>query len=77
MSFEEHGKSDTVKDPVTDLIQIGKIGTEDNYPGRIPPGIPEEEHPGDDGDRGGINEMLGKHTGKRCPRGINGFLFCR
>jgi hypothetical protein len=74
MSLEERGESYTVKERIADLIQIRNICAKDDYPGGIPAGIMEKEHPGDNRNSGGIYEMLGQHIKKHCWCSLNGFL---
>jgi hypothetical protein len=77
MALEKYRETYPVKKGITDLVQIRKIGAKDDYPGSIPAGIMEREHPGDNRNSEGIYEMLGQHTRKILPRSLNGFLSCK
>jgi hypothetical protein len=76
MSLEKYREPDTVEERIADLVQIRKKGTKDDYPRGIPTGIMEREHPGDNRNRGGIEEMLGQHVKKYYWCSLNGFLLC-
>ena len=73
VSLEKKGDPEPAE-KIHQEIDVRGITGKDDDPRGIPAGIPEKEHPGDDREGGGIDEMLGQHSYRVVAASLNGFF---